>query len=120
MNKSVRLTKLKSANANSPIDATSLSIRDLEGIARPMNDKTDVVTTRFSGAWLHVWNGVLKGLPGVSPSEIIRQSVALRAALIALDGRGQKVKAKIIYVDDSGETIERDLEELVGLVEKQK
>jgi hypothetical protein len=119
MRKQTRLTKLKSVPL--PASSAGLSLRDIEGVARPMAaDKTETITTRFSGAWLAIWQNVQRELPGISPSEIIRQSVALRAALVAKDELGGKVRAKIIYSDKSGQVLERDLEELIGLVEKQK
>ena len=92
-----------------------MHIRDLEGIAKPMDDKTETVTVRFTGAWLQVWKGVQSELMGVSPSEIIRQAVALRAALLARDGSGEKVKAMLTYIDDAGRERTVDLEQHVGI-----
>lgn len=57
----------------------------------------------------------IRDLMGVSPSEIIRQAVALRAALLARDGSGEKVKAMLTYIDDAGRERTVDLEQHVGI-----
>ena len=116
MKKEPRLTKLKSLSVGAGQGAEGpLNIRDLEGLARPMDDKTETVTVRFAGAWLRVWKGVQAELPGMSPSEIIRQAVALRAALLALDAQGNKVSAELRFVDDTGNVRVVDLERHIGI-----
>lgn len=54
-------------------------------------------------------------VPGVPDAELLRQGVALRMALAALDAKGEKPKAFIKYHDQDGKLQTVDLEEYVGI-----
>lgn len=94
---------------------TRLSLKSLQGIASPVSTKTENVTIRLSGAWLELWHQVRDELTDLSDSEILRQAIALRAALVAVDGSGKRPRALIEFVDDTGKVVQTDLEAHVGI-----
>lgn len=94
-----------------------LSLQSLKGIATPVNSKTENITIRLSGAWLQLWKQVKDELPDLSDSEILRQAIALRAALVAVDTEGNKARASIEFIDEQGNTVCVDLEQHVGISE---
>lgn len=95
--------------------ASRLSLKHLKGIATPVSSKTENVTIRLSGAWLELWKQLQEELNDLSDSEIMRQAIALRAALVAVDTAGNRPKTFIKFVDQSGKTIQVDLEAHVGI-----
>lgn len=95
--------------------ASRLSLKHLKGIATPVSPKTENVTIRLSGAWLELWKQLRDELNDLSDSEILRQAIALRAALIAVDATGHRPKTFIKFVDESGKIVQADLEEHVGI-----
>lgn len=95
--------------------ASRLSLKHLKGIATPVSSKTENVTIRLSGAWLELWKQLRDELNDYSDSEILRQAIALRAALVAIDAKGNRPQTFIKFVDESGKTVQVDLEEHVGI-----
>jgi hypothetical protein len=92
-----------------------LQLKSLKGIATPVNSKTENVTIRLSGAWLELWKQIKEELPELSDSEILRQSISLRAALVAVDTVGNRPRALLEFIDETGETVQVDLEQHVGI-----
>lgn len=92
-----------------------LSVESLKGIVLPVSTKTENITVRLSGSWLEVWHDMKAELPGLSDSEIIRQALALRAALLARNPDGSKVQADIRYINRQGQACQVDLEDHVGI-----
>lgn len=92
-----------------------VGIADLRNIAAPVSGKSEIVTLRLSGAWLTIWEQLKRELPNLSDSEILRQALALRIALVAVDSKGQRPHAEITYHDDSGKRVTVNLEEHVGI-----
>mgnify|MGYP001380091733 CR=1 FL=1 len=95
-----------------------LSLKNLRGIVSPVSSKTENVTIRLSGAWLELWHQVRGELTELSDSEILRQAIALRAALVAVDADGKRPTALITFTDDNGEAVTVDLEAHVGIKEE--
>lgn len=93
-----------------------IRIGETKGLVAPIPNKTTTVTLRLSGPWHVLWKRLCAAIPGVSEAEILRQGVALRMALAALDSKDQKPKAYIQYHDQTGELQTVDLEEHVGIV----
>jgi hypothetical protein len=83
-----------------------IRIGETQGLVAPIPKKTTTVTLRLSGPWHVLWKRLRTVVPGVSDAELLRQGVALRMALAALDAKGQRPKAFIQYYD---------LEEHVGI-----
>ena len=81
----------------------------------PVPNKTTTVTLRFSGQWHVLWERLKASVPDVSDAELLRQGVALRMALAAIDGKGQKPRAFIQFHDQAGNLTTVDLEEHVGI-----
>jgi len=98
----------------------ALSLRRLAGIATPVSNRSEHLTLRLAGQWLELWELLKQAHPGLSDSELLRQALALRAALSAVDDAGNRPRALIEYVNENGETIVADLEEHVGLKAKAK
>jgi hypothetical protein len=92
-----------------------LKLGDTRGLVSPVPNKTTTVTLRLSGPWHVLWEGLRASVPGVSDAELLRQGVALRMALAALDSKGKKPKAFIQFHDASGKLQTVDLEEHVGI-----
>ncbi|MEW6312993.1 MAG: hypothetical protein AB1513_02925 [Pseudomonadota bacterium] len=102
-------------------EPAGIKIGETQGLVAPIPHKTTTVTLRLSGAWHALWNRLRAATPGVSDAELLRQGVALRMALAALDAKGLKPRAFIQYYDQSGELRTVDLEEHVGIeVPKEK
>jgi hypothetical protein len=93
-----------------------IRIGETKGLVAPIPKKTTTVTLRLSGSWHVLWKRLGAAVPGVSDAELLRQGVALRMALAALDSKGQRPKAFIQYHDQSGKLQTVDLEEHVGIV----
>ena len=93
-----------------------IRIGETKGLVAPIPKKTTTVTLRLSGSWHVLWKRLCAALPDVTDAEILRQGVALRMALVALDGKGQRPKAYIQYHDQAGKLQTVDLEEHVGIV----
>ncbi len=93
----------------------ALGTSDLRNIAAPVSAQSEVVTLRLSGAWYTIWTQLKAELPGISDAEILRQSVALRIAVLAKDSKGLKPDVKISYHDQGGRLITTDLEEHIGI-----
>lgn len=85
-----------------------------------MSNRSEHLTLRLAGQWLELWELLKQSHPGLSDSELLRQALALRAALSAVDDTGNRPRALIEYVNENGETIVADLEEHVGLKPKPK
>ena len=96
----------------------ALDTSDLRNIAAPVSAQSEVVTLRLSGAWLKVWNQLKVELPEISDAEILRQSIALRIAVMAKDSKGLKPTVKITYHDQTGTLTTTDLEEHIGIKKK--
>lgn len=92
-----------------------VGINDLRNIAAPVSGQSEVVTLRLSGAWHTIWQQLRRELPGISDSEILRQAVALRIALVAVDSKGEKPEASITFHDEAGKRVTVNLEEHVGI-----
>ena len=88
---------------------------DTQGLVTQAPSKTTTVTLRLSGPWHVLWERLRAAVPGVSDAELLRQGVALRMAIAALDGKGQKPKAYIQYHDQTGKFQTIELEEHVGI-----
>ncbi len=93
----------------------ALSLRRLAGIATPVSNRSEHLTLRLAGQWLEVWESLKQVHPDLSDSDLLRQALALRAALSAVDDTGNRPRALIEYVNEKGEKIVADLEEHVGL-----
>ena len=105
---------LSAASAVRPKPAP-IQLRDLKGMARPVSSKNINLTIRLSGDWLDLWRSLQGELFEFSDSEIVRQALAMRAALVAVDSQGNPPTAYISYVGENGEKVTEDLEEHVGL-----
>jgi hypothetical protein len=92
-----------------------LGISDLRNIVAPATNQSEVVTIRLSGAWYTIWQQLKQELPGITDAEILRQAVALRAALVAVDSKGEKPVASIAFHDETGKLVTKSLEEHVGI-----
>lgn len=95
--------------------ARSVSIDDLRNIVAPASGKSEVVTLRLSGTWHTIWEELRKELPGIADAEILRQAIALRAALIAVDSKGERPEVTITYHDQTGKKVTVPLLEHVGI-----
>lgn len=73
------------------------------------------MTLRLSGAWRTIWQKLRDELPGVSDAEILRQAIALRAALVAVDSKGKRPEATISFHDQTGQMVTVSLEEHIGI-----
>ncbi len=80
-----------------------------------MSNRSEHLTLRLAGQWLEVWESLKQVHPDLSDSDLLRQALALRAALSAVDDTGNRPRALIEYVNEKGEKIMADLEEHVGL-----
>lgn len=110
---------------NTPLSGGSLgtgalSLRRLAGIAAPVSNRSEHLTLRLAGQWLELWESLKQVHPDLSDSELLRQALALRAALSAVDDTGNRPRALIEYVNEKGEKVVADLEEHVGLKAKPK
>jgi hypothetical protein len=113
-----RSTAAQSAVLPSLTGTKQISQRNLRGVAAPLPSKEKNVTLRLAGVWLELWE-MLKGMnPKLSDSELIRQAIAVRAAMEAVDSKGQKPKTFIRFHDESGELVTVDLEEHLGITNK--
>ena len=92
-----------------------LQVGQTRGLVSPVTAKTTTVTLRLSGPWHDLWERLRAAVPGVSDAELLRQGVALRMALAALDGKGKKPRATIQFHDERGAFITSDLETHVGI-----
>ncbi len=93
-----------------------IRIGETRGLVSPIPDKTATVTLRLSGQWHVLWDRLKASVPEVSDSELLRQGVALRMALAAIDSKGKKPKAFIQFHDQEGKLTTVDLEEHVGIL----
>jgi hypothetical protein len=95
-----------------------LTLRGVRGIASPLSTKSASVTIRLAGAWLEIWELLKEGSPSLSDSDLLRQALALLAAINAEDSKGKKPQALIRFHDETGELVTVDLEEHVGIANK--
>ena len=95
-----------------------LSLKSLQGVARPTSSKSENVTIRLSGTWLEIWHQLRDELSPMTDSDILRQAIALRAALLAVDTKGNRPISTIEYVDDTGKKRRAGLEEYVGIASR--
>ena len=87
----------------------------VQGIAAPASARSEHLTLRLSNQWLELWE-LLKGAhPELNDSELLRQAIALRAALAAVDSKGKRPRSFIEYHDEKGKLVTVDLEEHVGI-----
>lgn len=108
------------APQNTPISggalgSSALSLKRLAGIAAPVSNRSENVTLRLAGVWLELWESLKQANPTLTDSELLRQALALRAALSAVDEAGNRPRALIEYVNEKGEKVVADLEEHVGI-----
>ncbi|MDP1613646.1 MAG: hypothetical protein Q8M11_21510 [Sulfuritalea sp.] len=92
-----------------------IRLGETQGLVAAVPNKTTTVTLRLSGQWHVLWARLKASVPDVSDAELLRQGVALRMALAAVDGKGQKPKAFIQFHDQAGKLTTVDLEEHVGI-----
>jgi len=92
-----------------------IRLGELQGLVAPVPSKTTTVTLRLSGHWNVLWDRLKASVKGVSDAELLRQGVALRMALAAIDSKGKKPRAYIQYHDQNGRITTVDLEEHVGI-----
>lgn len=92
-----------------------IRLGETQGLVAPVPNKTTTVTLRLSGQWHVLWERLKASVLDVSDAELLRQGVALRMALAAVDGKGQKPKAFIQFHDQAGKLTTVDLEEHVGI-----
>lgn len=108
------------APQNTPISggalgSNSFSLKRLAGIAAPVSNRSENVTLRLAGVWLELWESLKQSNPDLTDSELLRQALALRAALSAVDEKGNRPRALIEYVNEKGEKVVADLEVHVGI-----
>jgi hypothetical protein len=108
------------APQNTPISggalgSNSFSLKRLAGIAAPVSNRSENVTLRLAGVWLELWESLKQSNPDLTDSELLRQALALRAALSAVDEEGNRPRALIEYVNEKGEKVVADLEVHVGI-----
>jgi hypothetical protein len=96
-------------------NGAKLGLSELRNIVAPAPNQSEVVTIRLSGAWYTIWQQLKRELPGITDAEILRQAVALRAALVAVDSNGEKPVASITFHDETGKLVTKSLEEHVGI-----
>lgn len=92
-----------------------LRLGETQGLVAPISNKTTTVTLRLSGPWHVLWERLRISVPDVSDAELLRQGLALRMALAAVDGQGKKPRAFIRFHDDNGKQVTVDLEQHVGI-----
>ena len=92
-----------------------IRLGETQGLVAPVPNKTTTVTLRLSGQWHVLWDRLKASVPDASDAELLRQGVALRMALAAVDGKGKKPKAFIQFHDQAGKLTTVDLEEHVGI-----
>lgn len=92
-----------------------IRLGETQGLVAPVPNKTTTVTLRLSGQWHVLWAQLKASVPEVSDAELLRQGVALRMALAAVDSKGQKPKAFIQFYDQAGRLTTVDLEEHIGI-----
>lgn len=73
------------------------------------------MTLRLSGHWLKLWNLLKAAEHTLSPSEILRQAIAIRASMSAVDSDGNKPQVLIRFKNEHGEMVTKDLEEHIGM-----
>ena len=111
-----RRTKITQAAMTKSADrAGGLHLGETRGLVTPIHSKTATVTLRLSGPWYTLWERLKISVPDVGDAELLRQGVALRMALAALDAKGEKPKALIRFHNEAGELVTADLEEHVGI-----
>jgi len=72
------------------------------------------INLRLSDNWANLWERMMKAAPGVSAADLLRQSVAIRAALLAEGPDGGKVHAYIEYYEN-GKMVRKNLLESLGI-----
>lgn len=92
-----------------------IRLGETQGLVAPVPNRTTTVTLRLSGQWHVLWERLKASVSDISDAELLRQGVALRMALAAVDGKGQKPKAFIQFHDQAGKLTTVDLEEHVGI-----
>ena len=97
-----------------------IRLGEIQGLVAPIPNKTTTVTLRLSGQWHVLWQRLKTSLPKISDAELLRQGVALRMALTALDSKGLKPKVSIQFHDQAGRLTTVDLEEHVGISAPEK
>lgn len=111
-----RRSKVSQAAAGKAAESPAvLSVGATKGLVAPIPSKTITVTLRLSGPWHVLWERLRAAVPTTNDAELLRQGVALRMALAALDSKGQKPRAAITFHDENGELVTVDLEEYVGI-----
>lgn len=115
MNRRSKVSDAAGAGKAARKGGAALRIAETQGLVAPVSKKTTTVTLRLSGPWHTLWKRLQAAVPNVSDAELLRQGVALRMALAALDAKGQKPKAFIQYYDQDGALQTVDLEEYVGI-----
>lgn len=96
-------------------DMARLRSSDVRGVAIATSVESENVTLRLAGHWLKLWNLLKSTEHKLSPSEILRQAIALRAAICAVDSDGNRPQAFIRYKNEAGEFVTEDLEEHIGM-----
>lgn len=97
------------------VPSSTLRLENLRGIVAPISNKTQTVTLRLSGVWYDLWQELRADVPGVSEAELLRQGLALRIAMSAIDASGKLVRTSISFRDSSGNEVTQDLGEYVGI-----
>jgi hypothetical protein len=92
-----------------------LEFNHTRGIAAPVSSESETVTFRLTGHWLRLWTLLRNSEPKLSPSELFRQAIAMRAVASSLDSEGNKLQLLVRFKNEVGEVVTKDLEEHIGM-----
>ncbi len=76
---------------------------------------TVMISVRFSGEWADLWSKLMEATKAESPTELVRQSLQVRALLEARDDQGERVKVMLYTKGPDGQEIAQDVREFLQL-----
>jgi hypothetical protein len=77
--------------------------------------ESEVRTITLKGNWLKLWIAFTNSQPNESESELVRQALAIRAAMGAVDREGNLPEVLIRYKNEEGEVVTEDLLTHIGM-----
>jgi hypothetical protein len=115
MQKKASKISLGTLTLTQPKVEAPLRLEDTRGVVKHVSVESETVAFRLAGHWLKLWNMLKASEKSIAPSDILRQALALRAALSAVDADGNRPKAFIKYKNEAGEMVTEPLEKHIGM-----